>query len=333
MAPDFAHPVIPGYEILGELGRGGMGVVYKAQQVNLNRTIALKMILSGVHADSEDRLRFLTEAEVIAALGHTGIVQVHDFGTHEGAPWFALEYCPGGSLAGKLKDSTLTADEAARMLEQIARAVQAAHNQGIIHRDLKPGNILLTADGQSRVTDFGLARRVQGGSGLTQTGAIMGTPSYMAPEQAEGKKGVGPPADVYALGAILYECLTGRPPFKAATSFDTILQVLNNEVAAPRSLNPAVPRDLETIALQCLQKDPSKRLYSHRDRSGRRPEPVPQPRADSCSPGSCLGARVEVGVAAAGGYGAAVGPGPGGVAMCGFPRIRHSKPHSVPRKR
>jgi WD40 repeat protein len=263
----------PGYQILGELGRGGMGVVYKARQVSLNRTVALKMILAGGHAGAEERMRFLAEAEAIAAIRHPGIVQIHDFGTHGGLPWFALEFCEGGSLAQKLNGTPLPPREAARLVEQVARATQAAHDKGIVHRDLKPGNVLLVGQAsppdslsgaresltcEPKITDFGLARRAAG-TGLTQTGAVMGTPSYMAPEQAEGKKQVGPPADVYALGAILYECLTGRPPFKAATAFDTIMQVVADEPVAPTQLNPKVPRDLETICLKCLRKEPVKR--------------------------------------------------------------------------
>ncbi len=257
-------PLLPGYEILEELGRGGMGVVYKARQAHLNRLVALKMILLGGHAGPEERLRFLAEAEAIAAIEHSGIVRIHDFGIHDGLPFFALEFCAGGSLAAKLDGTPLPAQEAARIVEQVARAMQAAHEQGIIHRDLKPGNVLLGADGKPRVTDFGLARRVEG-SGLTQTGAIMGTPSYMAPEQAQGKKDIGPLADTYSLGAILYECLTGRPPFQAATVFDTIRQVVGEEPVPPRTLNGQVPGDLETICLKCLHKNPARRYASAND--------------------------------------------------------------------
>jgi formylglycine-generating enzyme required for sulfatase activity/tRNA A-37 threonylcarbamoyl transferase component Bud32 len=255
----------PGYEVLGELGRGGMGVVYKARQVKLNRVVALKMVLSGGHAGEEERVRFLAEAEAIAAVEHPGIVQVHDFGTHDGLPFFSLELCPGGSLAAKLAGGPLQEREAAQTVERVARAVQAAHERGIIHRDLKPGNVLLAEDGSPKVTDFGLAKRVEGGSGLTQTGAVMGTPSYMAPEQAEGKKNIGPVTDVYALGAILYECLVGRPPFRAATSFDTLVQVVSEEPVAPRQLNARVPKDLETVCLKCLEKDPARRYSSAAD--------------------------------------------------------------------
>jgi formylglycine-generating enzyme required for sulfatase activity/tRNA A-37 threonylcarbamoyl transferase component Bud32 len=260
--PRAAPPRLPGYEILGELGRGGMGVVYKARQVRLNRVVALKMVLSGGHATSEERLRFLAEAEAIAAVRHPGIVQVHDFGTHDGLPYFSLELCEGGSLAGKLAGGPLPPGETARLVEQVARAVQAAHERGIVHRDLKPGNVLLDGNGQPRVTDFGLAKRTEISDGLTRTGTVVGTPSYLAPEQAQGKKEVGPAADVYALGAILYECLTGRPPYKAASVYDTLMQVVNDEVVSPRQLNQAVPADLETICLKCLHKEPTRRYAS-----------------------------------------------------------------------
>jgi formylglycine-generating enzyme required for sulfatase activity/tRNA A-37 threonylcarbamoyl transferase component Bud32 len=253
---------IPGYEILGELGRGGMGVVYKARHLRLNRVVALKMVLSGGHATAEECRRFLTEAEVIAAVKHPGIVQVFDFGTHDGLPFLSLELCPGGSLAGKLAGHPLPPRETAPLVEQIARAVQAAHHAGIVHRDLKPGNILLDERRQPRVTDFGLAKRTEISDGLTQTGAVVGTPSYLAPEQAQGKKDVGRTADVYSLGAILYECLTGRPPFRAATTYDTLLQVVHDEPVPPRQLCSAVPLDLETICLKCLSKEPARRYAS-----------------------------------------------------------------------
>jgi serine/threonine protein kinase len=253
---------IPDYQILSELGRGGMGVVYRARHLPLNRVVALKMVLSGGHATAEERLRFLAEAEAIAAVRHPGIVGVHDFGTHHGMPFFSLEYCPGGSLAGKLDGTPLPAAQAARLVEQVARAVQAAHEKGIVHRDLKPGNILLAEDGSPKVTDFGLSKRVETGTGLTVTGAVLGTPGYMAPEQARGSKDVGPAADVHALGAILYELLTGRPPFRAATALDTLQKVLTEDPIPPRRRNAAVPRDLQTVCLKCLAKEPEQRYSS-----------------------------------------------------------------------
>jgi hypothetical protein len=252
----------PGYEILGELGRGAMGVVYEARQLALNRTVAVKMILAGAHAGPEERRRFLAEAEAVAAIAHPGIVQIHEFGVRNGHSFCTLELCPGGPLAKKLAGAPLLPREAARVVEQVARGVQAAHDKGILHRDLKPGNILLDSAGRPKVADFGLARRLEGGGGLTQSGAVVGTPSYMPPEQALAKKDLGPEADVYALGAILYECLTGRPPFKAATAFDTILQVVNDEPVPPRQLNAAVPAELETVCLKCLRKEPAGRYAS-----------------------------------------------------------------------
>jgi eukaryotic-like serine/threonine-protein kinase len=256
---------VPGYEIVGELGRGGMGVVYKARQLGLNRLVGLKMILSGGHAAEADLARFRTEAEAIARLRHPHIVQIHEVGEHDGLPFFSLEFCPGGSLDRKLAGTPLPPGEAAALVETLARAMHAAHRKGVVHRDLKPSNVLLAEDGTPRVTDFGLARKLDE-AGQTKTGSVLGTPSYMAPEQAGGQAHrVGPAADIYALGAILYECLTGRPPFKAPTPLDTILQVVADEPAPPRQLQPGTPRDLETICLCCLQKEPRKRYPSAAD--------------------------------------------------------------------
>ncbi len=251
--------VIPGYEILGELGRGGMGVVYQARQAGLDRLVALKMILSGAHAGPEDLARFRAEAEAVARLQHPNIVQVFEVGQHDGKPFFSMEFCRGGGLDRKLDGTPLPPKEAARLVEILARAVHAAHQQNVIHRDLKPANVLLTADGTPKITDFGLAKKLDE-AGRTQTGAVIGTPSYMAPEQAGGKgKLIGPATDVYALGAILYELLTGRPPFKASSALDTVLLVLADDPIPPRQLQPKTQRDLETICLKCLQKDPRKR--------------------------------------------------------------------------
>jgi WD40 repeat protein len=256
-------PSVPGYEIVAELGRGGMGVVYQALHLQLNRLVALKMILAGGHAGEDELARFRTEAEAIARLQHPHIVQIYEVGEQNGLPYFALEFCAGGSLTGKLDGTPLPPQEAARLVETLARAMHAAHEQHIVHRDLKPANVLLTSDGTPRITDFGLAKKLDSGSGQTASGAIMGTPSYMAPEQAGGKsKEVGPLADVYALGAILYECLTGRPPFKAANPMDTLFQVLSEEPVPVRQLQPKVPADLETIALKCLAKEPPRRYAS-----------------------------------------------------------------------
>jgi WD40 repeat protein/tetratricopeptide (TPR) repeat protein/tRNA A-37 threonylcarbamoyl transferase component Bud32 len=259
---------VAGYEIRGELGRGGMGVVYQARQTKLNRRVALKMILSGGHAGEADLVRFRTEAEAIARLQHPNIVQIYEVGEQNGLPYFSLEFCGGGSLEKKLAGTPLPPREAAALVETLARAMHAAHEQGVIHRDLKPANVLLARDGTLKITDFGLAKKLDEAS-QTGTGAVMGTPSYMAPEQAGGRsQQIGPLCDVYALGAILYECLTGRPPFKAATSLDTILQVISDEPVPPRQLQPRTPRDLETICLKCLRKDPKKRYASAKALAG-----------------------------------------------------------------
>jgi len=247
------------YELLEEIARGGMGVIYKARQVSLNRIVALKMILAGQLASQADLARFLAEAEAVAQLRHPNIVQIYERGHRDGLPYFTLEFMEGGSLTAKLAGTPLPPSEAALLVEKLTRGVQYAHSHGIIHRDLKPSNVLLAADGTPRITDFGLAKRVERASDLTRTGAIMGTPSYMAPEQASGKKATTTASDVYALGAILYECLTGRPPFRAATPLETILQVLNDEPVPPSYLQGKTPRDLETICLKCLDKDPVRR--------------------------------------------------------------------------
>jgi hypothetical protein len=262
-APEPARALSFGdYEILSELGRGGMGVVYKAWQKSLKRTVALKMIRGGAHAGREDLGRFKTEAESVARLRHPNIVQIHEVGEQDGLPYFSLEFVEGGTLADRVAGTPLDGTAAARLVQTLAEAVHHAHVNGVVHRDLKPGNVLLTADGTPKVTDFGLAKRLDE-AGQTQSNSILGTPSYMAPEQAAGKnKEVGAPADVYALGAVLYELLTGRPPFRAATPLDTVLQVVSAEPAAPRLLNPKIRRDLETICLKCLQKEPHKRYAS-----------------------------------------------------------------------
>ena len=247
------------YELLAELGRGGMGVVYKARQASLKRLVALKMILAGGHAGAADLARFRTEGEAIARLQHPNIVQVYEVGKHEGKPFFSLEFCPGGSLDRKLNGTPLPAQEAAQLVETLSGAMHAAHQAHVIHRDLKPANVLLTSDGTPKITDFGLAKKIDE-AGQTGSGSIMGTPSYMAPEQAGGKsKELGPACDVYALGAILYELLTGRPPFKAATPLDTLLQVIGDDAVPVRQLQPKCPADLETICHKCLQKEPARR--------------------------------------------------------------------------
>jgi WD40 repeat protein/serine/threonine protein kinase len=264
------HPSIAGYEILGELGEGGMGVVYKARQLRLGRVVALKMILAGAKARRRDLTRFQTEMEAVARLQHPNIVKLYEVGEHDGQPYCALEYVDGGNLAQKLAGTPKSASQAAQVIETLARAIHAAHEQNVIHRDLKPANILLSIDGTPKISDFGLAKQLTGGSEgeallrrVTQTGEVVGTPSYMAPEQAQGKpQEVGAPADIYGLGAILYELLTGRPPFKGETMQDTLEQVRTQEPVAPSRLQPKLPRDLTTICLKCLQKDPVKRYGS-----------------------------------------------------------------------
>ncbi len=251
------------YELIREIARGGMGVVFQARQVSLNRTVALKMILAGQLADETDVKRFYTEAEAAANLDHPGIVPIFEVGQHEGQHYFSMGFVEGQSLSQRLAGGPLPPREAAELMRRVSEAIEYAHQRGVIHRDLKPANILLDQNGNPRVTDFGLAKKIQGDSGLTGSGQIMGTPSYMPPEQAGGPRGeVGPAADVYALGATLYALVTGRPPFQAATAMDTVLQVITDEPVSPRRLNPALDRDIETICLKCLEKEPSKRYTS-----------------------------------------------------------------------
>lgn len=256
-------PAIEGYDIAGLVGRGGMGVVYKARQKELQRDVALKMVLSGASASAEERARFRTEAKAVAQLQHPNIVQIYEIGEQAGCPFLALEYVGGGSLAQKIDGKPLTPRRAAELVADLARAVQHAHEQGIVHRDLKPANVLLTQSGVAKIADFGLAKRIDGELSHTQTGAVLGSPSYMAPEQAEGKvRAIGPATDVYALGAILYELLTGRPPFVASSFLETLEQVRFHEPPPPQTLQPKVPLDLATICLKCLEKRPALRYAS-----------------------------------------------------------------------
>ncbi len=256
-------PQIPGYDVEALLGRGGMGLVYKARHLRLNRLVALKMLITGAYAGPHERARFQREAEAAASLRHANIVQVHDVGDHQGWPYFTMELLEGGSLSRALAGTPQPARQAAALVATLAEAVQEAHRGGIVHRDLKPANILLTAEGTPKVADFGLARHFDGEPAVTLSGTRLGTPSYMAPEQVIGKAGtIGPAADIYALGALLYELLAGRPPFRGETAAETERQILNHEPVSPARLNPKVPRDLETICLKCLSKEPQRRYGS-----------------------------------------------------------------------
>jgi hypothetical protein len=251
------------YELIRELARGGMGVVYEARHVSLNRVVAIKMILSAHLASDADVRRFYVEAKAAANLDHPNIVPIYEVGEHEGQHYFSMKLIKGGNLSDRIGNFASNPEGVARLVATVARAVDLAHHKGIVHRDLKPANILIDEAGQPHVSDFGLAKDLGSGDGLTKSGAIMGTPSYMSPEQAGATRGViGPATDVYALGAILYELLTGRPPFRADTPLETLIQVVESEPVHPRSLNTKVSRNLETICLKCLEKTPSKRFPS-----------------------------------------------------------------------
>jgi serine/threonine-protein kinase len=262
---DSALPRIPGYAVEAVLGRGGMGIVFRAKNLRLNRVVAVKMMLAGAYAGRREKEQFRQEAEAVAALRHPNIVQLHDVGEYDGRLYFTMEYVEGGSLARALTGTPQPVRTAAETIATLAEAMQAAHASGIVHRDLKPSNILLTANGTLKIADFGLARRFDGTEGpvVTLEGRRIGTASYMAPEQAlgaaTGATACCPSIDVYALGAILYELLTGRPPFRAATVAETVQQVISQEPAPPSRLNDQVPRDLDTICLKCLHKEPQRR--------------------------------------------------------------------------
>jgi len=269
------------YELLAEIARGAMGVVYRARQISLNRVVALKMILAGRFASTIDVQRFRQEAESAATLDHANILPIYEVGEHDGHQYFSMKLAEGGSLAEKMAELRNDPKQAIRVLEQIARGVHHAHQRGILHRDLKPANILLQNDGLAMmneesksshsslltphsslvpmVTDFGLAKRTEGDSGITQSGAIVGTPSYMSPEQARGSKIITTSADVYSLGAMLYEMLTGVPPFRGDSVTQTLRMVEEQEPIAPRNVNVNADADLEAVALKCLEKDPARR--------------------------------------------------------------------------
>ncbi len=262
-SPSAAGRFIPGYELIRELGRGGMGVVYLARQAGLGRLAAVKMILTGEFSRSRDRIRLQAEAAAVARLDHPNLVRIYEVGEWDGRPFFSMEYVDGPRLAEILRGTPMSPQRAAELTRALARASQSAHERGVVHRDLTPNNVLIASDGQPKIVDFGLSKLITGGAGATMTGDVLGTASYMAPEQAEGRsKEVGPAADVYALGAILYEMLTGRPPFKAETPLDTLVQVVHNDPVAPARLQPKVPRDMENICLKCLNKEASRRYAS-----------------------------------------------------------------------
>jgi serine/threonine protein kinase len=257
-------PQIDGYDVEGILGRGGMGVVYKAKDRRLNRFVAVKMVLASHYPNPLDLARFRREAEAVAALRHPNIVQIHDEAA--GRHYFVMEFVEGGSLAEKLAGKPLAERYAAEVTAKVASAVQFVHQMGFIHRDLKPANILLTADGTPKIADFGLVRSIDAGPEFTLDGACLGTPSYMAPEQALGKaSAIGPAVDIYALGAVLYEMLTGQPPFKGQSAADTDRQVIAEAPVPPSRWNPNVSRDLQAICLKCLNKSPSRRYASAED--------------------------------------------------------------------
>src|SRR6266516_4785142 len=276
LEPGAARPLVPEqqlprqfgeYQLLEEIARGGMGIVYQARQLSLNRLVAVKVLLSGPLASATDLQRFRAEAEAVANLQHPNIVAVHEVGEHAGQPFFSMDYVEGTCLSELVREQPLPAPRAAGYVQTIAEAIQYAHDHGVLHRDLKPSNVLIDHAGQPRIIDFGLAKRLSSdpqlsaiNDPLTRTGHVLGSPNFIPPEQAAGKRGaIGPHSDIYSLGALLYHLLTAQPPFSAATAHEIVHQVLNSEPVGPRSLNPRVPRDLETICLKCLEKDPHRR--------------------------------------------------------------------------
>ncbi len=256
-------PLFGDFELLEEIARGGMGIVYRARQRSLNRIVALKMILAGQFASAEDVQRFRKEAEAAANLEHTNIVPIYEVGERGGHHYYAMAYVEGHSLATRLEDGPMQPREAARCVKVLAGAIAYAHRRGVIHRDLKPSNVLLDRAGEPKIMDFGLAKLIDSGDALTVTGQIVGTPSYMAPEQASGNiREVREQADIYSLGAVLYAMLTGEPPFRGENRVETLLQVLHQDPRPSRAVNPRIPRDLDTICMKCLEKDPQQRYAS-----------------------------------------------------------------------
>jgi serine/threonine protein kinase len=248
------------YELLEEVARGGMGIVYRARQISLNRIVALKMILAGQLASKQEVLRFRSEAEAAATLQHPSIVRIHETGERDGHHYFSMDYIEGRTLTEIVRDGPLPGQRAARYARTIAEAIHYAHSQGVLHRDLKPSNIIVDANDEARITDFGLAKRMRNDFGVTVTGQVIGSPNFMPPEQTSARSShIGPASDVYGIGAVLYYLLTGRPPFHAEAIEELLLLLRDSEPVSPRLLNPSVPRDLETICLKCLEKDPARR--------------------------------------------------------------------------
>ena len=310
-------PAITGYEIVGELGRGGMGIVYKARHLGLKRLVALKVIQSGARAGARERARFRAEAEAGARLQHPNIVQVFEIIEHDGLLCLAMEFIDGGSLAQKTAGAPQPPRAAAELVEVLSRAIHSAHEQNVVHRDLKPANVLLTRGGVPKIADFGLAKKLDDQSAASESGSILGTPSYMAPEQVRGRgQVIGPATDVYALGAILYDMLTGRAPFKGASPMDTVLQVMHEEPVRPSRLQRHIPPDLETICLKCLSREPGAAVSVGRG-PRRRPAPILERVAHQSPRRRSTANRLEGGAAPSG-----CGCLAGGVRAGRSPRVR-----------
>ena len=288
------------YELLEEIGRGGQGVVYRARQKSLNRTVALKVIGLGHWATEAHLKRFRREAEAAASLEHPGIVPIHEVGERDGSCYFSMNFIEGGQLDEVVRRTPISIRQAAELIAKVARTVHYAHEHGILHRDIKPGNILLDQKGEPHLTDFGLARLVETESTVTRTKEVLGTPSYMAPEQAVGETTkLTSATDVYGLGAVLYQLLTGQPPFAGGTTYETVKLLLETEPRRPRLLNPKIDRDLSAICLKCLEKDP-KRRYLRGCGTGRRPGTLAKARADPRKAKWIFHTRPQMGAAQSG---------------------------------